>query len=199
MDNNLSTDYEIGYDLEKWIGTGTDKPQVYSQLNGINYAFNALPMNSVNNLPIGIYTKNAGTTTISVNGTKAPSLSKLLLTDNGTSPATVTDLLISDYSFTATAGTDNTRFVLTAQRVPTANFIETGIGEPTVLINNSKLSISNLSGKASVRVYDAIGQTIVNRTLINSVLEIQLPAIGMYSVQVEANGKISTRKIINQN
>jgi hypothetical protein len=198
MDNNLSTDYEIGYDLEKWIGTGTDKPQVYSQLNGINYAFNALPMNSVNNLPIGIYTKNAGNTTISVNATQAPSLSKLLLTDNATSPATVTDLLTSVYSFTATAGTDNTRFVLTAQRVPTASVIETKANGTTFTIVNSMLLINNLNGKASVRVFDAIGRTIANKTLNNSLLEIQLPAIGMYSVQIEANGKIWTRKIINQ-
>ena len=68
MDNNQSTAYEINQDLEKWLTTGTDIPQVYSVLGGINYAYNALPMNSVVDLPIGIYTKSAGTTTISANG-----------------------------------------------------------------------------------------------------------------------------------
>ncbi|MEI7504940.1 MAG: MBG domain-containing protein, partial [Paludibacter sp.] len=72
MDNTQSTAYEIGQDFEKMIGTGTDKPQVYSMLGGINYAYNALPMSSVTNLPIGIYTKTAGSTTISVDATQAP-------------------------------------------------------------------------------------------------------------------------------
>ncbi len=198
MDNNLSNDYEIGYDLEKWIGTGTDKPQVYTQLNGINYAFNALPMNSVNNLPLGIYTKNAGNTTISLNSTQAPSLSKLILTDYATSPATMTDLLIADYSFTAAAGTDNARFVITAQRISTGNVMETETNGPQIIVNNSKLIINNLIGSASVRVVDAIGRIIANKVLNNSSIEILLPVTGMYSIQIESGSKNWTRKVVNQ-
>ncbi len=198
MDDTQIASYQNGVDYEKMITTGTVVPQVYTVLDGLNYSYNVLPTGSVVNLPLAIYTKNAGNTTISVNATQAPSLSKLLLTDNGTSPVTVTDLLTSDYSFTATAGTDNTRFVLTAQRVPTANVIETGMGEPTVLINNSKLTINYLYGKASVRVFDAIGRTITNKTVNNGIVEITLHVVGLYTVQIEAGGKICTRKIINQ-
>jgi large repetitive protein len=198
MDNNFTSDYEIGYDLEKWIGTGTDKPQLYTQLNGINYAFNALPMTDVTNLPIGFYTKTAGTTTISANAIQAPGLSKLLLTDNSTNPATITDLLTSDYSFNAAAGTDNNRFVLTAQKISTANIIQTDKGGPTIQTNNSRLTISNLDIKATVRLYDAIGRMIVNKLINNNRLEIQLSAKGMYTIQIESGVNGWTKKFTNQ-
>jgi hypothetical protein len=194
MDNNQSTAYEINQDLEKWLTTGTDIPQVYSVLGGINYAYNALPMNSVVDLPIGIYTKSAGTTTISANGLQAPSLSKLLLLDKTT--GTTTDLLTSNYSFAADAGTDNTRFVITAQRVPTANVIETGADEPKMTINNSQLIINNLGVGATVRVFDAIGRMVVNKSAVSNSLEVKLSAIGIYTVQIEASGKNWVNKIV---
>ncbi|MFZ4414797.1 MAG: choice-of-anchor Q domain-containing protein, partial [Bacteroidales bacterium] len=198
MDNDQSPDYQIGMDMVKWLGTGTDIPQVYTQLNGVYYAFNSLPMNDVSNLPIGIYTKNAGNTTLSVNAAQAPSLSKLLLTDLSTSPATVTDLLISNYSFTATAGTDNSRFAITAKRVPTASVIETEVGAPNLLINNSKLTIQNLDKKTTVRVLDAIGRIVTDKVVNNNTMEISLPIAGMYIVQIESGAKNWTRKFVVQ-
>jgi len=137
MDNNQTIAYEMNKDLEKMIGTGTAQPQVYTLLGGINYAYNALPVASVNNLSVGFYTKTATATTISAVAT-APSLSSLLLKDNVT--GTVTDLLTTSYKFTPTAaGTNTTRFTITAQRIPTENVLETENGGPTLLIDNYKL------------------------------------------------------------
>jgi len=198
MDNSYSTAYEIGYDLEKWIGTGTSKPQVYTMLGGINYAFNALPINSVNNLPLGIYTQSAGSTTISIDGTKATSLSKLLLIDNGVNPAIVTNLLTSNYTFTAAAGTNNTRFVITAQRIPTSNLVNADANEnaPKLSIVNCQLSIENLSPNSTVRVYDAIGRMVAIKIVINNSLEIKLLAKGLYTIQIESGAKSCTKKVV---
>jgi hypothetical protein len=199
MDNNQTTAYQIGQDLEKWIGTGTPKPQIYTSLNGVNYAFNGLPMSNVVNLPLGIYTQTAGSTTIHADAALAPSLSKLLLIDNSTNPATVTDLLMSDYTFTAAAGTNNSRFAITAQRVPTSSVVDANANEnaPQLSIVNCQLSIENLDGKASVRVFDAIGRMITNKTVSNNSLEIKLAAKGIYTVQIEAGGKNWVKKIVN--
>jgi uncharacterized protein YjdB len=196
MDNAQSTAYQIGQDLEKMIGTGTDKPQVYSILNDINYAFNALPMANVVNLPIGIYTKTAGTTTINADASQALSLSKLLLTDNSTNPATVTNLLTSNYSFTATAGIDNGRFVITAQNAPTDNIIPDADDAPEMSIVNRKLSINNISGSTTVRVFDALGRMVNSKLLNNNSLDIKLPTIGIYMIQIETGNKNWTRKIV---
>ena len=201
MDNNHSTVYEIGYDLEKWIGTGTVKPQVYTLLGGINYAFNALPMSSVNDLPVGIYTQTAGITTISVDATKVQNLSKLFLTDNSTSPVSVTDLLTSNYSFTAAAGTNNTRFTITAQRNTTDNnVIGSELGENHLIITplaiGIKLTVSNLADNSTVRVFDALGRMVISKNATSNTLEIKLNTKGIYTVQLQNGTTITTRKVI---
>jgi len=198
LDNDQSASYQIGQDMEKWIGTGTAKPQVYTVLGGINYAFNALSMSSVSNLPLGFYTQTSGSITIDIDATKAASLSKLLLTDNGTSPVSVTDLLSSNYTFTAAAGTNNTRFKITAQRVTTANVVENDADSPEFSITNYKLFIANLSGKSTVRIFDVLGRTLVNEMLNFSSVEIALPSVGVYSVLIESGAKRWTRKFVCQ-
>lgn len=125
IDDSQSATYEINRDLEKWITTGTVYPQVYTQLSGINYVFNALPINNVSNLALGFYTKTSGTCTISANALQAPNINKLWLTDKLT--AINTDLLTSNYSFNADAGTDNSRFIINIQNVPTGNLINNDI------------------------------------------------------------------------
>jgi hypothetical protein len=114
LDNDQTTEYTIGQDMVKWLGTGTAKPQVYTRLDNLNFSYNALPLASVVNLPLGFYTLTASKTTISANATSARSLSKLLLWDN--TAKIETNLLTSNYSFTADAGTNNTRFTISAQR-----------------------------------------------------------------------------------
>jgi len=193
MDNAQSTAYQIGEDMMKWLGTGTPKPQLYSLLGGVSYAFNALPITSVVNLPIGIYTQTAGSTTISAVAS-APSLSKLLLTDNTT--GVVTDLLITNYSFTAAAGTTNTRFAITAQRVPTENVVETDTNSPTIIGVNGKLSLSNLVGNNTIRVYDAIGRMIISKETSNTSLDMQVPIVGIYTIQIISGTKTCNKKVI---
>ncbi|MEI8087043.1 MAG: YDG domain-containing protein, partial [Paludibacter sp.] len=197
MSNAETTAYQIGHDLEKWIGTGTAKPQVYTTLGSINYAYNALPMASVVNLPIGFYTQTSVKDTISVDASQAPSLSKLLLTDTGVSPNVVTDLLLSDYAFTATTGTTTNRFLLTAQRIVTDNIlIGNELGGIGISIASGGLILTNLSSSTAVRVYDAIGRTIVSKTTTNNTLEIKLNTRGIYTVQLQNGTSISTRKVI---
>jgi hypothetical protein len=180
MDNDQTSAYQIGEDLEKWVGTGTDKPQIYTQLGGVNYGFNALPMTEVQNFPVGIYTKTVGTTTISADAAQAPSLSKLLLLDklNGT----VTDLMTTNYSFTSDAGTNNTRFTITAQRVPTGNEIIDMNVDANFAIANGKLMLQNIAPSTVVRIYDALGRLVVNKTANSSTMEIKLSAKGIYTV-----------------
>ena len=195
MDNSQTPDYQIGQDLEKWIGTGTDKPQIYTQLGGINYAYNALPMDYVNNLPVGFYSQTAGATIIHANASKAPSVSALLLTDNTT--GITTDLLTSDYSFTTAAGTDNTRFVLSAKRVATANsLLGSAKDEPSISAKDGKLLLGNLNGATNVRVYDAIGRMIVDKVANTNLFEIPINVGGVYTIQLDAGTRNWVKKYV---
>lgn len=198
LDSSLSTEYEIGKDLEKWINTGSDKPQVYTLLNGVSYAYNALPMSSIVNLPIGFCVNTAGTSTISVDKTETTRISKLLLTDYGTNPATVTDLFESNYTFTTAAGVTNNRFKITAINTTTLNSnISNETSEPRLLIQNSILTVDNLIDSPTVRVYDALGRMVSNLTHCKDLVKINLLAKGIYTVLIENGRKSWVEKVVN--
>ncbi|MDD4994357.1 MAG: T9SS type A sorting domain-containing protein [Paludibacter sp.] len=80
----------------------------------------------------------------------------------------------------------------------------TGINTPLDGINttfsvvNSTLILNNITSKASVRVFDAIGRLVSNKTANGSSMEIKLPAKGFYTVQLENNTGSKTIKIANQ-
>jgi M6 family metalloprotease-like protein len=195
FDDNQTTSYVIGQDMEKWIGVGTDKPQIYTVLDGVNYAFNALPVGSVVNLPLGYYSKTTSNSTISINSPTTSGLSQLLLTDK--TNGIITDLLTSPYSFNISAGTNNTRFVLKAKQVSADN-IQTPTNGPTLRTIDGKLIVEKLSGKTDIRIYNSIGQLIVNDYSNASTFEIKLPINHVYNLRLSFDSKVMTYKFINR-
>ena len=196
LDDTQSIDYQIGQDMLKWISTGSDKPQLYSVLNGINYAFNALPLSAVENLQLSYFSKSTGLATISANASQAKDLSSVLLTDNSTNPATITDLLSSDYNFYATAGTTNNRFVLSARKVTTSNSLNNKIDDAKITTMNGKLILSNLSENTYIRVYDVVGHLIVTKKASGNLSEIQLNTAGVYSICLSSDKNSLSTKVI---
>ncbi|MEI8086522.1 MAG: T9SS type A sorting domain-containing protein [Paludibacter sp.] len=194
LSNDQSVEYTIGQDLEKMLGLGTSQPQVYTNLNGINYAFNSLPINNVSNLAVGFYTQTAGSNVISVDASQATELSQLLLTDNTNS--TTTDLLTSNYSFVAEAGVNNTRFSITAKRITTDNSIESTTDSPIIRTAGHLLTISNMQQAATVRVFDAMGRLVFNKQMSAGSIELNLTIAGVYSVQLQTVEKNWTVKTI---
>jgi len=184
LSNDQSVEYTIGQDLEKMLGLGTAKPQFYTNLNGVKYAFNSLPINNVSNLSLGFYTQTTGSNVISVDASQAPELSQLILTDNENN--TTTDLLTSNYSFTAEAGTNNTRFTITAKRIATDNIsFDSTNNSPVISAVNNLLTISNVQQLATVRVFDAMGRLVINKQMSSNSIEIPMNTAGVYSVQLQ--------------
>jgi hypothetical protein len=194
MDNAQNTAYEIGMDLEKWIGTETSKPQIYTILGGVNYAYNALPMASVSSLPVGIYTKSAVATTISVEPSNSTGISRILLKDN--SNGSVTDLISSNYNFTSTEGTDNNRFEITIERLSTKSFVTSEVGKPIIIVKNGYLTMYNLTEQTEIKIFDAIGHLLANKTASAGSLEIPLNKTGVYFIKIEMGNKSWTEKIV---
>lgn len=194
LDDNQSTAYQIGQDMEKWIGTGTDKPQIYTTTDGVNYAFNSLPMNNVNKLPVGIYSKTSGATTISVNALKTSGISKIILKDNTT--GINTDLLTSNYNYTSQSGTETNRFGLTIQRISTENDLKNDLNGPNIKIKNGLVELNNLSEKSAIKVYDAVGHVLIAKDLESSKFEILLNVRGLYTIKIVTGNKTWTKKII---
>ena len=194
IDERQSPAYEINQDLTKWLTLGTSRPQLYTVLGGMNYAYNALPKENVSDLPLGVYTKTAGTSIISADVSQAPGLTQLLLTDKAT--GTVTDLLVSDYSFTATAGTSNDRFLLSANKdLQTFDNYKQENGDPIVLTKIGKLIVKDVLDHTVIRVYDMMGKMVENVVSNANYMEIPIPLKGVYCVQLQSNGKCWNRKI----
>jgi len=195
LDDNQSTAYQISQDMEKWLGTGSDKPQIYSALNDVKYAFNALPANSVNNLEIGTYTKTSGSATISVDASQASGISSLMLNDN--SNGFVTDLLTSDYHFTTSEGIiDESRFTLTIQKISTETKAGFETNEPFVTLNNGRIIINNMKDLKSVQVYDAAGHLLTTINAGQDTIELPTFVKGVYTIKIQTNNKTLTRKMI---
>jgi hypothetical protein len=186
FDNELSSEYEIGHDLEKWVTTTIAKPQIYSVLNDIKYAYNALPISNATNLPVGYFSKTGGVSTISASNVNVAGLSKLLLLDNKT--GVTTDLLTESYNFNADAGTNNSRFSIIPQRISTATEEYSADRKPIVSVVGSKVIISNLSTNAVIRIYDATGkQLLLTKANETNRFETELRVAGIYILRVDVD------------
>ena len=168
-------------------------------MNGVDYAYNALPIADVQNLPLVVYSYSSRAATFHLDASQAPSLSGLLLTDHQTE--VVTDLLVSDYAFTAAAGTNNSRFSITAQRVATRNenpgsLLPADSEAPVYSNISGKLMIDHLAEKSAVRIHNSLGQLIFSRDNCNSSLEVPLPQDGVYTLMIRSGVKSWTRKVV---
>lgn len=194
MDDNQSTDYVINQDLEKWLTTGTDYPQIYSVLNNVKYAYNGLPVTDVNRLALGVYCKKEGMATISATASDLQNISAVLLTDKVTNQ--ITNLLVDDYSYNATAGTDESRFEIILQKISTGN-IRVNSGNVVYVLEDSQLRISNLQGRSLVRVFDIQGKLLINKTLSGESFETTVPQASMLIVQILSGENVYITKVSN--
>ena len=195
IDNTHTSAYEINQDLGKWITTGTYKPQIYTTLTGVNYAYNALSIQDVQDLPLAVYSKTGGKVIICANQMRLKNLGNLYLSDNVTGD--VTDLLSNDYSYIAAAGTENTRLKISTQSISTKNSLVSKIGEPITSIVGQKLLITNLNGlNTTVQVINLFGNTIFNKSTINNIIEIVDLAMGVYVIQITDGINNWSQKII---
>ena len=194
LNDNYALDYKIGEDLEKWISTGTERPQIYSNLNGIKYAFNGLPISSVQNLALGLYTNTTGAATLSADLNLTAHLGELLLTD--TSTGITTDLLKADYSFTASAGINNGRFLISAQSLTTSQ--KTIKDEVVVCFSQQgTLLIKNIKPCSKVTVYDMLGHLLASKVSNTQSLEIPVFRKGVYVVHVTDGENTYIQKVVN--
>jgi len=116
ISDKYSNEYEIGADLEKMFGNGYTLA-TYSLNNDTRLAFNAMSTTDATQLiPIGVRIPAEGEYTFSLNERYAEAdIERLDLIDYETGE--VTNLMVADYTFTATRTQDDSRFALNVQQV----------------------------------------------------------------------------------
>ena len=185
FDNEQSSGYQIGQDLEKWVNTHSDIPQIYSLQNGIKYTYNALPLSEVNSLAVAYYSKNAGTFTISAENIAVSDLKGLLLVDSETGIGT--DLMRESYSFTTEAGTIENRFKIILQGVTTPVSQIEEAGKPIAFVQNSAIKIQHLPINALVRITDITGKMLLANRIDAGEFEYKMNYKGVHTIQIISN------------
>ena len=113
LNEQASLDYETSCDASKFFESGTACPQIYT-LEGIDsLAINERPYGS-GTVKLGIRVAEDGTFTLSAPRNQ---FDQILLIDHET--GTETDLSLEGYTFSANAGTDDSRFELRFDRTAT--------------------------------------------------------------------------------
>lgn len=194
VDDDKTTDYEIGADLEKMLGYAA-LPQFYSLKSSTRLAFNALPSALASNaVPLGFYAPASDTYTIALNTTQAQNLEGVYLTDNVT--GTVTNLLLGDYSFTSGRTLNDARFSLAVVRSVTA-VDNVSIGMVTPVVHRRTLRIDNAPVGSFVRVYDTLGREVVSEQISAETVVYQLQIPGVYHVQILSKDSKSVYKVVS--
>ena len=194
VDDDKTTDYEIGADLEKMLGYAA-LPQFYSLKSSTRLAFNALPSASASGaVPLGFYAPASDTYTIAMNTTQAQNLEGVYLTDNVT--GTVTNLLLGDYSFTSGRTLNDERFSLAVVRSVTAvdNVLLEAV---TPVVHRRTLRIDNAPVGSLVRVYDTLGREVVSEQIDAETVVYQLQMPGVYHVQIITKDSKSVYKVVS--
>ena len=198
--------FEGGTDMFKMFASG-DVPQIYSFTSVPEFplAINTLPNNNLNRTtPLGYYSSEAGSHTISATEMNFPSETNVYLLDTETN----TEINLNEqptYSFNHAGGDLRGRFYL---------FSGPGSPNSTNEINNSEISVWSANRNifirinttssdidAIVKVYDLLGKPIKSQRMFTGLEEIHVAsAEGIYIVNIQTkDGKVTTKKVVIRN
>ena len=150
--SQLTAEYEIGYDLKKWIGYA-EYPQIYTIENSLPLAYNSQNINETSVLTIGIYAPTEREYTFSAN----ENCPNIYLTDKATN--TITNLSQSDYTTHLPQGTIDDRFEITFQQTTSTQPIASNT-KIEYFVQNGTLWIKNLPQNSTIYIYDCAGKMI---------------------------------------
>lgn len=186
VSDDYSTEYEIGDDLYKMYAAAA-KPQLYTiDANSEKMAYQALPDRSAHTVPLGIYLPTAGNYTLSLNRyvSRLEAAEAVYLLHNG---AVVANLLLSDYTVSASAKGTISGYSLDIRRAPevVTDIVPAAGDAPYIIARDGVLAIANLPADAIVQVYDVLGHQLLRAdTPATATLQVPVPQTGVYTVVI---------------
>lgn len=179
LNQEMTMDYDMSCDASKFMSENASASQLYTHYNSVQYAINELPM-SDGNINLGYYVGKDGEYTISLS--RATSNKALYLIDKKTNSSTRLDI-VGNYTFTAEAGSDDSRFVLSFNDISGIEDVENI--DSSVIGGNSSIIVKTEIGR-EVKVYNISGQMVTFATA-NDTETIMNVAPGCYVVTVGQN------------
>lgn len=173
--SQLTAEYEIGYDLKKWIGYA-EHPQIYTIEKGLPLAYNSQNINETSVLTIGMYAPTEREYTFSAN----ENCPDIYLTDKATN--TITNLSQSDYTTHLPQGTIDDRFEITFQQTTSTQPIASNT-KIEYFVQNRTLWIKNLPQNSTIYIYDCAGK-MIDKTKLD---HYTLPSKSLYHIIIMQN------------
>ena len=164
---DFTDEYQLGYDLEKFITFYTSRPQVYMKTPSYRLAFQAVSDEVAKStfLPMGVYCYQAGTYTFTLSDRyPIDEIEAVYLFDKQT--GVTTNLLYDSYSFTATKQVyTNTRFSLNV--IVKRRILESPTGVENLEAPDSMVRKILIDGHVYIQrgkaVYDLTGKSMLNQ------------------------------------
>ena len=191
-----SEEYVIGADLQKL--KGNNQVHVYTTGKGSELAFQALTVEqAATAIPIGYRTLTAGEHTFELNADYDLSkIEGIYLYD--TQEKIETNLLYSDYTFTARREENRSRFTM---RIALRNNIATDceslmFDNLSIYSGNNNLTINGLPKDATLYLYDMAGRLIEQQQPQAAATSINMPQAGVYNLRITTPTQSETIKVI---
>lgn len=195
--NGSTQNFDGNFDAYKLIASASRQPQLYSELNGIQYSINSIPeITKELKIPLKVLIKTSGEHRLVIKDIENYhySFPILLMNESG---QLLADLQTGDYVFDAIK--DETKsFVLSFANPLSFNTYSETSNELFVDVHENILRINRMDNIPSeVVLYNALGQTVYHNRVKASELSIPIPKAGLYIVKVSSeNGHIFNGKAI---
>lgn len=198
INNQYTTNYEIGADLAKMMGHR--QLHVYTITGGNMLAFNAIDSaTAIQPIPVGINIPEQGLYTFSFDDKQydVNNVKELLLTDYQL--GTTVNLLWEDYEFEAEAGNNKTRFAISARAwnkpAITTDTNNAGANAPYSFGTGHGIVIANINEPTDIIIFDMTGKHIYSASRITGKQHIPLPA-GIYNILLNRDGQTTILRTI---
>jgi hypothetical protein len=175
--DHYTADYEIGYDLKKWIGYA-DRPQIYTIERGIPLAYNIRRIDETTLLSVGIYAPFEDEYIFSAN----ENCGDLYLVDKQEN--ITINLSQKNYEVWLPEGKIDDRFEISFQQT-TSTQSATDATKIEYFVENGTVFVKNIPENAVLYIYDYTGK-MVDKTDLSY---FQLPFKGVYHIIVKIGDK----------
>ena len=185
----LTTEYEIGHDLQKMIGYA-EQPQIYTIEQCGILAFNAQDVSSRMSIRLGVYAPVDGEYVIG--GEAWGDMANVILYDNETYRSTS---LIIPQTIYLEKGVHDERFEIRVQSSSVTTDVDNEMSNLEIMIDDGRLYAENLPANAVLFIYDMNGK-LVHQQQTDTTIDYEFYAQGIYNIVIcTDNNKVFNTKI----
>lgn len=200
--SNATLGFDIGYDIRNFDGSSFD---LYSHLadesSKDNYSIQSIPDIYIENsvIPLGLNLSSLEDVKFTISAVNLPEGINVFIEDRLLNTYNIVSI---DNPFSPDFGYETNNKNRFFVHFKSSNALSTDglkLDKATIFVTNSLLHIEGINSKKSIKIYDTLGQEIMNKNVDTNTNQIDLPqniTKGVYLVSVSVNDQIINKKLI---